>query len=151
LKNKKSVTLKIMEPLKAIEVRRVESSAELMKPGDYTYIAKREPVRRIETLPIPPPRQFFKRLAWRIWGRKELQHEVIELRWPDYDAIILNCPNCNQPIATTAAHKIISVEPLTISVPIACGYEKAQGVARDAREQERASNFEITGGRIIRV
>ena len=40
--------------------------------------------------------------------------EVVEIVWPDYDAVILLCPHCSQPIATTKDHRIVSLEPLTI-------------------------------------
>lgn len=39
-------------------------------------------------------------------------------------AIILLCPHCSQPIATTKGHRIISLERLTIEKPVACAYSR---------------------------
>lgn len=137
-----------MQALKAIEVRRVGSSADLVQPGDYTYIAKREPRRRIEEVEITAPKNFFKRLLWNFRGPKVEHKQIVEILWPDYNAVILNCPNCNGPIATTSAHKILNIEPLTISIPLACAYEKTQGVSAESRGKESAPSFRITEGKI---
>lgn len=42
--------------------------------------------------------------------------------WPEFDAIILSCPYCGNPVSTTSRHTIVSKEPLTIGEPIACPY-----------------------------
>jgi len=35
-----------MEALQTLEVRRVPSSADIVKPGNYCFIKKREPIER---------------------------------------------------------------------------------------------------------
>lgn len=57
-------------------------------------------------------------------ARKQSYKEVIEIVWPDYDAIVMNCPHCNRPIGTTKDHRIVSIEPLTIEKPLACAYSR---------------------------
>jgi hypothetical protein len=51
--------------------------------------------------------------------------------WPEYDAVILMCPYCNNPVATMPSHTIESQEPLTISEPIACPYSPKNSKAAD--------------------
>lgn len=138
-----------MKALQAIEVRRVPSSADLTAPGDFAFIPKREPLRRLEQVPITPPRNFFKRLVWHFFGKKQEARQFIELQWPEYDAIILNCPHCNMALATTKTHKIVSLEPLTIESPIGCEYSRSKGIATKAREQEEAVVFLVKAGKII--
>jgi hypothetical protein len=111
-----------MDSLKALEVRRVPLSEDLSHPGDFVLIQKREPIRKIERTPIYPPSGFLKRIWWNAFGEKYEVKQVIELLWPDYDTVILNCPTCNQPCATTKNHSIVSLEPLTIETPITCPY-----------------------------
>ena len=123
-----------MESLQNLSARRVSSSADLMKQGDYVLVPKREPIRRYESVPGSPS-GFWARLIWVISGRKPLVKEVVEALWPEYDAIILNCPKCNQPCATSKDHRIVAVEPLVIDRPIRCPY------CRTA--------FEVTDGNII--
>jgi hypothetical protein len=94
-----------MQPL---EVRKVTSSESLVKPGDYVFIQKRPPLVRYERKPLEKPK-FFQRMFRRNYELKQ----IVELQWPQHDAIILNCPDCNSPIATTSKHKIISLDPLT--------------------------------------
>lgn len=113
-----------MDSLQTLAVHRVPSSANLEKKGDYVLIPKREPVRRYEPV-AGSPSGFWARLIWIITGRKPLVKEVVETMWPEYDAIILNCPQCNQPCATSKDHKIVAVEPLTIDRPITCPYCRA--------------------------
>src|SRR5690242_6519221 len=114
-----------MDSLKAVEVRRVPLSEDLMKPGDFVFIAKREPVRKFESVPLQPPAGFFRRLWWNWFGQKFETKQIIELIWPERDAVIVNCPKCSQPCATTKKHKIISIDPLTIETPITCPYESS--------------------------
>ena len=95
--------------LQTIAVRRVPTSADLEKQGDYVLVPKREPERRYETI-AGFPSGFWQRLVWLITGRKPIVKEVVEALWPEYDAIILNCPKCNQPCATSKDHRIVSVE-----------------------------------------
>lgn len=125
------------------------SSADLSAPGDFAFIPKREPNRRLEQVPLTPPRNFFKRLLWQFFGKKTEVKQYIELVWPEYDAVILNCPHCNGPLATTAKHKIVSLEPLTIETPIGCEYSRSAGIATKAREKEEAVVFLIKDGKII--
>ncbi|MDP9049822.1 MAG: hypothetical protein M3O31_03735 [Acidobacteriota bacterium] len=138
-----------MPSLKALEVRRVSSSGDLTAPGDFAFIPKREPIRRLEHVPITPPRNFFKRIIWHFFGKKQETRQYIELQWPEYDAVILNCPHCNMPLATTKTHKIVSLEPLTIETPIGCEYSRGKGIATKAREQEEAVVFLVKDGKII--
>lgn len=68
----------------------------------------------MEQVALDPPAGFFRRLWWDWFGKKYALREALELLWPEQDAIILNCPVCNLPCATTRNHKIVSIEPLTI-------------------------------------
>jgi hypothetical protein len=111
-------------PLQTLEVRRVPFSADIEKPGDYCFIEKREPVRTFEPVATEPPQGFFRKLMSAFFGKKQGYKEILEIRWPEYDAIILNCPHCSQPIATTKEHRIVSIEPLTIEKPLACVYSR---------------------------
>jgi uncharacterized protein YbaR (Trm112 family) len=110
--------------LQTLTVRRLSTSSDLAKQGDYVLVPKREPIRRYEPV-AGSPAGFWARLLWVVTGRKPLVKEVVEALWPEYDAIILNCPQCNQPCATSKDHKIVSVEPLGIDRPIACPYCRA--------------------------
>ena len=96
-----------MQTVLATEVKRVPSSDDLTAPGDFAFIPKREPIRRIETMPLVPPRNLFKHLIWQFFGKKQEVRQFIELQWPEYDAVILNCPQCKVPLATTPTHKIV--------------------------------------------
>jgi hypothetical protein len=136
-----------MQSLQAFEVRRVSSSGDLTAPGDFAFIPKREPLRRLEHTALPAPRNFFKRIWWSFFGTKWEVKQFIELRWPEYDAIILNCPHCNMPLATTAKHKIISLEPLTIESPIGCEYSRVKGIASSVEREEVI--FMVKEGKII--
>jgi hypothetical protein len=100
-------------------------------------------------VPNDPPAGFFKRLWWTWFGKKYEIKQTIELQWPEYDAVILNCPHCNGPLATTAGHKIISLDPLTIETPIGCSYSRAKGIATEAREEERTFAFIVRDGKVI--
>ena len=111
--------------MQALEVRRVPHSEELLHPGDFAFISKREPDIRVERIPLTPPTGFFKLLWWKLFGKKFELKQYVELRWPNYDAVIVNCPNCNQPCASTRTHKIVSLEPLTLEIPITCPYCKS--------------------------
>ena len=111
-----------MEALQTLEVRRVAISPDLEKPGDYCFIARRETIRTFETIEQPAPKGFFRRLVWLIFGSKQQHKETMLPQWPDYDAIVMGCPHCGQPIGTTKEHRILSVEPLTIDKPLACAY-----------------------------
>ena len=102
----------------AIEVRRVQFSHDLAKAGDYCLVPKRDPIVTVERKPLAPPSGLFRRILWQWFGRKDELKTVIEELWPAYDAIIVNCPRCVQPCATTAKHEIVSVEPLTIATSI---------------------------------
>jgi hypothetical protein len=110
--------------LEGIEVRRVSTSADLLHPGEYVYIAKRQPKITIEREPLAPPTGFIKLLWWNWFGKKYEIKQIVELMWPESDTIIFNCPECNGPCATTSYHKITSIEPLTLEAPITCPYCK---------------------------
>ncbi len=121
-----------MEAATTLPVRRVPFSANIQKPGDYCFISKREPIRKFESEPVAPPTGFWRMIAWLLRGRPSHSlKEAIEIVWPDYDAVILLCPHCSQPIATTKDHRIVSLEPLTIEKPLACVYSR--GVQKDAQ------------------
>lgn len=113
-----------MDALLTLEVRRVASSADLMQAGDYCLIEKRPPIRKFEPVAVEPPAGFLRKLSWLLFGKKQLTKEIVEIVWPDYDAIVLMCPHCSQPIGTTKDHKILSLEPLTIEKPLACAYSR---------------------------
>lgn len=51
-----------MEALTTFEVHRVLSSADILQPGDYCFIEKRQPTRKFEPIPVEPPRGFFDRI-----------------------------------------------------------------------------------------
>jgi hypothetical protein len=133
--------------MQAIEVRRVPTSADLSSPGDFAFVPKREPVRKFERIPLTAPKGFVKRLLWYLFGKKYELKQVVELLWPEYDAVILNCPHCNMPLATTPQHKIISLDPLTIETAIACSYERSHGIASQPGEKEFA--FQVKEGKIM--
>jgi hypothetical protein len=54
-----------------------------------------------------------KRFVRQFFGTKQEVNQFIELQRPEYDAIILNCPHCNMPLATTPKHTIVSLDPPT--------------------------------------
>ena len=122
--------------LKALEVRRVPLSEDLLHPGDFVLVKKREPICKYERVPLTPPSGFFRRLWWNWFGKKEEIKQIIELQWPERDTVIVNCPVCNAPCATTKNHKIISLEPLTIEMPITCPYEQT-------------TTFKVAEGKIV--
>jgi hypothetical protein len=122
-----------LDATQALQVRRVSSSADLLHPGEYVFIEKRPPQITIEKKPLANP-GFFRRMFHRDYELKQ----IVELVWPDYDVAILNCPECNTPLATTARRKIISVEPLTLELPLTGLYCKTK-------------SFAIENGRLIRV
>jgi hypothetical protein len=113
-----------MQLLECLQVRRVSTSEDLLHPGEYVFIEKRPPQITIEKNPLTPPTGFLKSLWWNWFGKKYEMKQIVELVWPDYDVAILNCPDCNTPFATTARHKIISIEPLSIEIPVTCPYTK---------------------------
>jgi hypothetical protein len=125
-----------MDTAPALEVKRVKSSEYLLNPGEYVFIEKRAPKITVDRMPLTPPTGFFKRIAWHFFGKKYELKQYVELLWPEHDAIILNCPSCNGPCATTKNHKIISVEPLTLEIPLTCPYCKTR-------------SFDIKEGKII--
>jgi aspartate carbamoyltransferase regulatory subunit len=125
-----------MDSLKALEVRRVSLSEDLSRPGDYVYIEKRAPRIQIERTPLTAPAGILEKLWWKFFGKKYELKQIVELVWPDYDAIILNCPECNSPCATTKRHKIVSIEPLALEIPLTCPYCKTK-------------SFTITEGKLM--
>src|ERR1700739_4381066 len=106
--------------MQALEVRRVNLSADLSRPGDYVFHPKRAPIVTYERKALEAPESFFAKLWWNWWGKKYETKQIVELQWPETDVAILNCPDCGSPLATTKNHKIISVEPLTIESPVTC-------------------------------
>jgi hypothetical protein len=133
-----------MDALLTLEVNRVPSSADLTKAGDYCFIAKRDPIRKF--LPSEPEESkgFWDRLKlWFDLSHRPIPKEVVEIVWPDYDAIILMCPHCNQPIGTTKDHRIVTIEPLTIEKPLACAY------SRPSQNALPTIAFKIQDGKIM--
>jgi hypothetical protein len=106
--------------MQAVELRRVSSSTDLLRPGEYVFIPKREPEIIIERQSIGPPSGFFKWIWWKWFGKRHELKQYIELLWPETDTVILNCPQCGGPCTTTKYHKIISIEPLTLETPLTC-------------------------------
>ena len=110
--------------MQALELRRVTVSADLMQAGDFAFVPKREPIREVTRPPVDPPAGFFKSILWSVFGKKYVEKVTILPLWPEYDAVILMCPHCNQAIGTTKEHHIVSTDPLTIEQPLACAYSK---------------------------
>jgi hypothetical protein len=52
-----------MDTFKALEVRRVTASEDLMKPGYCFFVARRAPKITVERTPLTPPQGFIKRLS----------------------------------------------------------------------------------------
>jgi hypothetical protein len=125
--------MQAVQPLEAIQVRRVPISPDLLNPGDYVFIPKKKPLITEERVAINSP-TFFQRMFRKTY---EIKETVIRL-WPEIDTVIINCPDCNSPIATTSTHKIISIEPLTIEIPITCPYCKTK-------------SFTITAGKLTPI
>jgi hypothetical protein len=130
--------MEAVQSAQTIPVRRVSTSEELLRPGEYVFIAKRPPLITVEKVPLYPPAGstgFFKLLWWSLFGKKFDTKQTVELVWPEVDTIILNCPDCATPFATSERHKILSIEPLTIDIPVTCPYTKDR-------------SFEISQGKI---
>jgi hypothetical protein len=118
----------------ALEVKRVPRSEDLLHPGEFVFIPKREPIRKFHSEPLGPPAakygggtvvgDAFRYWKWRFFGKKYEIKQIVELLWPEIDTVIINCPECNQALATTGQHKIVSLEPLTIETPLTCPYTK---------------------------
>lgn len=51
---------------------------------------------------------------------------MLELLWPEIDTVILNRPVCNSPCATAKNHKILSIEPLKLEIPLTWPYFKTK-------------------------
>jgi hypothetical protein len=95
----------------AQEVKRVPHSEELLHPGDFVFIPKRQPAVTFHSVPLEPSKGWGRRMRWNLFGTKyEIQKTVTPV-WPDADTVILNCPICNRPFGTTAQHKITSTDP----------------------------------------
>ena len=129
--------------MQALDLRRVPISADLEKAGDFAFVPKREPIREITRTPIDPPTGFFKALWWSLFGKKYVEKETVLPLWPEYDAIVMMCPHCNQPIGTTKEHHIVSTEPLTIEQPVACAY------SRPTLQAPPTIAFKVTDGKIM--
>jgi DNA-directed RNA polymerase subunit RPC12/RpoP len=110
----------------ALEVRRVPSSADLEKPGDFAFIKKREPILITTERPLPAPHGLWKRFFFHLWGKKVERTVTAEPLWPPRDTVIIICPSCSQPFATTDKHTIVSLEPLSIKPDLACPYCRTQ-------------------------
>lgn len=131
----------------ALEVKRVPHSEDLLHPGDYVFIGKREPRRTFQSITLEPPADkydgtiignAFRYWKWRLFGKKYEIKQIVEFVWPEIDTVIINCPDCNQPLATTGVHKIVSLDPLTIESTITCPYC-------------RIRSFDVEAGKIIPV
>src|ERR1700722_2667475 len=91
----------------AVQAIRVKSSEDLLHKGEYVLIPARKPEIRIEKTPIAPPNGFFKRLWWNYLGKKYETKEIVTEVWPTIDTVVIQCPNCNGPLATTKQHAIL--------------------------------------------
>jgi hypothetical protein len=65
--------------MQALQVRRVATSADLSSPGGFTFVPKREPVRKIERVPLERPKGFRRKLLWQFFAKKHELKQVIEL------------------------------------------------------------------------
>jgi hypothetical protein len=118
----RNYTMKVIPSMQALEVRRVPTSADLEKPGDFAFIKKRAPIRQTERIPLESPKGFLARIIRRFTGARYTE-KVTEARlWPSLDTVIIVCPSCLQPFGTTDRHTIVSLEPLTISPEVTCPY-----------------------------
>jgi hypothetical protein len=130
--------------MQAVEVRRVSLSEDLSRPGDYVFIEKRAPRIQVERLSLEAPKishgwlipEVYAWVKWMLFGKKYELKQIVEFVWPDYDTIILNCPECNGALAMPSKNKIVSIEPLTIEFPLTCPYCKTK-------------TFTITEGKLI--
>jgi len=95
-----------MDAVKTIEARRVKLSGDVNAPGNYVFKAKREPKVTVEKHPLLPPEDkdgtntmfLLPLLRWKVFGKST--RGSIEVLWPEYDAVIVNCPACNRPRGT---------------------------------------------------
>ena len=85
-----------MDLTQALEVKRVQHSEDLLHPGEYVFVAKRQPIITVEKVPIEPPLDkyggtaignAFRYLKWQ-FGKKYEMKQIVELLWPQQDAII---------------------------------------------------------------
>jgi hypothetical protein len=129
--------------MEAFQLRWVSHSVDLEKAGDFAFVPKREPIRGVTRTPIDPPTVFCESILWSFFGKKYVEKETTLPLWPEYDAIILICPHCNQLIGTTKEHHIISTEPFTIEQALACAYSKPSPTALPSIA------FKVTNGRIM--
>jgi hypothetical protein len=114
-----------MDAAQALEVRRVPHSEDLASKGEYVFVPRREPIRSFVTIPkedLSEPKGFWRSLVALLLdnSRRDVK-EVIETVWPEKDTVIIMCPACSSPCGTTV-QKIVSVEPLTLDIPITCPY-----------------------------
>jgi hypothetical protein len=111
--------------MQALEVRRVSSSEDLLHPGEYVYIPARPPEITREKKPIVAPVGFWKTIWWALFSRK---YEIIQTKnpsWPEVNSVIIVCPQCSVPFASSKLHPILSIDPLTIVQSLTCPYTAA--------------------------
>ena len=72
-----------MDLTQALEVKRVQHSENLLHPGEYVFVAKRQPIITVEKHPIDPPQGKFKLLWWTFFGKKHELKQIVELLWPE--------------------------------------------------------------------
>jgi hypothetical protein len=110
--------------MQALEVRRVKSSEDLLNPGEYVFIPARPPEITRYKKPIVAPVGFWKRFWWALFSK---DYEIVETKnetWPSVDSIIIVCPQCSVPFASSKQHAILSDDPLTIDKPLTCPYTR---------------------------
>jgi hypothetical protein len=110
--------------MQALEVRRVKSSEDLLNPGEYVFIPARPPEITRYKKPIVAPVGFWKRFRWALFSK---DYEIVETKnetWPPVDSVIIVCPQCSVPFASSKQHTVLSQEPLTISQPLTCPYTR---------------------------
>jgi hypothetical protein len=113
-----------MELNTPLAAKRVPISADLLNPGDYVFVAARKPLITEEERLIEPPKGRVRRFFWILFGTKSYTTQTRLPMWPEIDTVIVNCPVCNGACATTRNHKILSIEPLTLEIPLTCPYCK---------------------------
>jgi hypothetical protein len=102
-----------MSPTTALEVKRVPHSEELLHPGEFCTIPKREPIVLMNMEPVQPPQGLFSRLIWRFFGEEYVTTKTVIPQRPDVDTVIVNCPLCNGPVGTTKNHLRKAITPLS--------------------------------------
>jgi hypothetical protein len=95
----------------ALEVKRVQHSEDLLHPGEYVFVPKREPIVTIEKLPTQPPQGKFKLPCWTSFRKKEESKQIVETAVARTGCNHPELPYLQGRMRHGENHKIISVEP----------------------------------------